>query len=114
MNKQYTILAIMEGSGTGFFEAEAMAMAKQADMAGHAEPESDLLSIVNNAAVIEVKGLLTNKDSWYNKYYGLVSYNQIREAAVEAIELGAGAILFDGDGPGGTVSGMKGLSDFLT
>ena len=113
MNKQYTILAIMEGRGTGFFEAERMSMAKQADMAGSDKPESDLLSMVDRVGVIEVKGRLTNTDSWYNKYYGLVSYNQIREAAVEAVELGAGAVLFDIDSPGGTVSGMKDLSNFI-
>lgn len=114
MNKQYTILAIMEGRGTGFFEAEQLSMAKQAEMAGSDQPESDLLSMIDNVAVIEVKGQLTNKDSWYNKYYDLVSYNQIREAAIEALDFGAGAILFDIDSPGGAVSGMKDLSNFIS
>lgn len=114
MNKQYTILAIMEGRGTGFFESEQLSMAKQADMAGQEQPESDLLSMVDNVAVIEVKGQLTNKDSWYNRYYDLISYNQIREAAIEALDFGAGAILFDIDSPGGTVSGMKDLSNFIS
>lgn len=113
MKKQYAILAMMEGRGSNFFESEASAMQMQADRVGQESPESDLLSIVEGAAVIEVKGKLTNSNSYYNKYYGLISYDHIREAIVEAVDLGAGAILFDIDSPGGTVSGMKDLSNFI-
>jgi signal peptide peptidase SppA len=111
MNKFYSILAIMEGRGGDFFEMEAKAMAAMSS--GQAEPDSDLLSFYEGAAIIEVKGQLTNRDSYFNSWFGLISYNQIRAAAVEAIEMGAGAILFDIDSPGGTVSGMKDLSTFI-
>lgn len=104
----------MEGHGFDFFDSETAAMQMQADRVGEEAPESDLLSMIDGAAVIEVKGKLTNKNSWYNKYYGLISYDQIREAIVEALDLGAGAILFDVDSPGGTVSGMKDLSNFVS
>ncbi len=113
MKKQYKILAMMEGHGFDFFDSESAAMQMQVERVGQEAPESDLLSMINGAAVIEVKGKLTNKNSVYNKYYGLISYDQIREAVVEAVELGAGAILFDIDSPGGSVSGMKDLSNFI-
>lgn len=113
MKKQYTILAMMEGRGFDFFESEKKALEMQADRVGQEAPESELLSIVENVAIIEIKGQLTNKNSWYNRYCGLISYDQIREAIVEAVELGVGSILFDGDGPGGSVAGMKDLSNFI-
>jgi len=111
MKKQYTALAILEAMGAEFVEAEVKA--QEAMSSGAEKPESDLLSMYDGVGVIEVKGKLTNKDSEYNSWFGLVSYNQVRAAAVEAIELGAGAVLFDIDSPGGAVAGMNDLSSFL-
>ena len=115
MDKQYRLLAMMEGRGGNIFEMEASAMQMQADRANEDKPESELLCMLEgtNVAVIEIKGKLTNKNSWYNQFYGLVSYDQIREAVIEAMDLEAGAILFDIDSPGGSVSGMHDLSTFI-
>lgn len=111
MTKKYRILAILEGHDAGFYEAEAAAMAA---MSGDQEPpDSDLLQMVEHVGVIEVKGRLTNSDSPYNKWYGMVSYNQIRAAAVEAQDLGAESLLFYYDTPGGAVAGMHGLAAFI-
>ncbi len=113
MKKDYRILAMMEGRGFDLFEAEANAMQMQADKAGTEAPESNLLSMIEGAAVVEIKGKLVNTNSWYNSYFGLVSYDAIREAIIEAVDMGAGSILFDIDSPGGSVSGMKDLSSFI-
>lgn len=112
MKKHYRILAMAEGYGHDFSLMENLAM--EAMSSGKTEPENELLTIHEGVGVIEVKGALTNKDSRYNSWYGLVSYNQIRNAAIEATELGVGSILFDIDSPGGTVSGMKDLSSFIS
>jgi len=112
MKKQYVALAILETYGAEFLEAEASAQAELSS--GSEAPESDLLNVFEGVGVIEVKGKLTNKDSYFNSWYGLVSYNQIRAAVVEALELGANAILFDYDTPGGAVSGMGDHSNFIS
>lgn len=38
--------------------------------------------LVGDIGVITIKGGLTNRDSWVNRYYGLMSYNEIRAAFV--------------------------------
>ncbi len=110
MNKKYRALAILEGHEEAFFEAELKAASQ--DVATEA-PESDLLQIVEGVGVISIKGRLTNTNSRYNSYHSLVSYDQIREAAVEALNSDVMALLFDVDTPGGSVAGMRGLADFI-
>jgi signal peptide peptidase SppA len=112
MEKTYSILAIADGMASHFHAMEAKTM--EAMSSDKEAPESDLLTIHEGVGLIEVKGALTNEDSPYNRWYGLISYNQIRAAAVEAIDMGVGALLFDIDSPGGRVSGMKDLSTFIT
>jgi signal peptide peptidase SppA len=134
MKKTYssssTILAIMDGLADSFIQAELMVM--QAQSAAHLQavstsPDDDeekelspLLQLVqdpSNAdatlAVVTIKGQLTDRDSPYNRYYGLVSYNQIREAVVDGLDNGASAVLFDTNTPGGSLSGMRDLSSFI-
>ncbi len=111
MKKQYIPLAILESLGAEFLEAEARA---QDAMSSNSEPpESDLLTMFEGIGIVDVKGKLTNRDSFFNSWFGLVSYNQIRQAAVEAVELGANAILLEVDTPGGAVSGMRDMSNFI-
>jgi signal peptide peptidase SppA len=131
-NTGYTVLAIMEGLADSFIQAELMVM--QAQAAAHSQaaatsPNDDddeeeelspLLQLVqdpSNAdatlAVVTIKGQLTDRDSPYNRYYGLVSYNQIREAIVDGLDNGASAVLFDTNTPGGSLSGMRDLSSFI-
>ncbi len=111
MKKQYVALAILEPYGAEFLEAEHKA--QEAQSSGAEEPESKLLSMYEDVGIVEVKGKLTNRDSRYNSWFGLISYNEIRAAAVEAVELGAGAILFDIDSPGGAVAGIGDISKFI-
>lgn len=60
-----------------------------------------------NIAVVEIKGKLTNEDSRYNRYYGLLSYNEIRRAYAEILEdPDIEMILEDYGTPGGRVLDM--------
>jgi len=111
MKKQYVALAILEPFGAEFLEAEYKA--QDAQSSGVEAPESKLLTIFDDVGIIEVKGKLTNKDSYFNSWYGLISYNEIRAAAVEAVEMGVGSILFDIDSPGGAVAGIGDISNFI-
>jgi len=73
-----------------------------------------MLQAHGDVAVLQVYGSLVPKESWLNRYFGLVSYEEIRNAAISASESGARAILLDFDTGGGAVSGIGELSDFLT
>lgn len=68
----------------------------------------------NGVAVLQIYGSLVPKESWWNRYVGLVSYEEIRNAAIAAHDGGAKALLLDFDTGGGAVSGIGELSDFLS
>lgn len=71
------------------------------------EDEDSLLTIVDGIGVISIHGGLTNKDAWYNRYMGLVSYNEIQEALYRASTRDdVKEILLDISSPGGTVYGL--------
>jgi len=66
-----------------------------------------LLSIDGDIAFVQVEGMLTNKVSWWNKYAGLVAYQEIREAMVAAAaHEGVREIFMLVRSPGGIASGM--------
>ncbi len=66
-----------------------------------------LLTIQEGVAVVEVKGTLTNVDTWWNEYAGLVSYNEVREALLHAVaDESVTDILMDISSPGGTTYGL--------
>lgn len=121
----FTILAIMESYADAFLQAEydaanaavTMASSPQGDEASELSPLLQLIQHPDNPeatlGVVSIKGQLTDRDSPYNHYYGLVSYNQIRAAIVDALDNQAMGILFDTNTPGGALSGMRGLSDFI-
>ena len=67
----------------------------------------DLLEIQGSVGVVSIKGPLTNNDSWFNKMFGITSYNDIREAVISAAtNPEIGSILLDIDSGGGAVNGM--------
>jgi len=68
----------------------------------------DLLSIdAAGLGLVEIKGVLTNEDNWWNSYEGLVSYNEIRDAVNTAAALPeVKEILVDISSPGGSVNGV--------
>lgn len=74
-----------------------------------------LLQIQNGIGVLSIHGTLTNSDSPWNKYFGITSYNAIREALMyaandESIE----AILLDISSGGGAVSGVDDAAKLIS
>lgn len=78
------------------------------------EEESYILQFHENIALVNVKGMLTNRDSYWNRYFGMLSYQEIQRATIQAIHKGVGAILFDFNTPGGNASGMIDVADFFS
>ena len=73
-----------------------------------------MLTKHGNVAVLQVYGELVPKESWYNRYFGMISYEEIRNAAITAASSGLVAgLLLDFDTGGGAVTGIGELSDFL-
>lgn len=73
-----------------------------------------MLTKHGNVAVLQVYGELVPKESWYNRYFGMISYEEIRNAAITAAASGSVAgLLMDFDTGGGAVTGIGELSDFL-
>lgn len=64
--------------------------------------------------VISIKGSLTNRDSWYNRYIGVTSYAEIRRSLVYAANRsGVKAILLDVDSGGGAVNGVADTGNLI-
>ena len=78
------------------------------------EETSRLLSFADTVGVVEIKGALTNDDSFWNRYFGMVSYNEIREASLQALDAGVGAIVYDYSTPGGSAEGALDTADFIS
>ena len=84
---------------------------------GEDEEDEDkpyLLEKQGGVAVINVKGPLTSRDSWVNKYLGITSYGAIREALIYAAEDPETThILLDVDSPGGHVKGCMDTGNLI-
>lgn len=73
-----------------------------------------LLDVVDNVAVIRVHGsLVSGSEGSWGAYWGVVGYDDIRNAVITAVNAGVESILFDFDTPGGAVKGIMELSDFI-
>lgn len=72
-----------------------------------------MLTRHQDVAVLSISGSMVSKESWYNRYFGLVSYQEVRNAAIVAGEAGVRALLLDVDTNGGSAEGIGELSDFL-
>jgi len=120
----YETLAIAVGAEVGFLKSEAAirekiiatppAVLAQIEEDETNEGKSRLLQIAGNVGVISVKGGLTNENSYWNQYFDLISYDEVRQAAMDAVEAGVGSVLFDMDTPGGRVSGMADCANFIS
>lgn len=73
-----------------------------------------MLTRHGDVAVMSLSGSMVSKESIYNRYYGMVSYQEIRNAAIVAAEAGAKALMLDVDTTGGSAEGIGELSDFLS
>lgn len=71
------------------------------------EEASHLLEVQDGIGLLQIKGVLTHKDSWINRYVGLVSYAEIQEALYFAVaDPAIKEILVDMGSPGGSVYGL--------
>lgn len=72
-----------------------------------------MLSRHGEVAVLAISGSMVSRESFFNRYFGMVSYQEVRNAAIVAAEAGAQALLLDIDTNGGSAEGIGELSDFL-
>lgn len=74
-----------------------------------------MVSRADNVAIVTISGSLTTSNRPYNRYIGMVSYDEIRNAVFAAIDTdGIDGIVLNMDTPGGQASGISELSDFLS
>ncbi len=120
MEKHYQTLAITEASFAKFIELELAFENKLATLTASdfgredEEDQSRLLTMYDNVGVIEVKGMMVNTDSFWNRIFGRVSYNEIRAASIQAVERGSNVIVYDYDTPGGNVNGMSDTANLIS
>ena len=114
--KGYSYLAIAEGYEDKFEAALAQLEARLAtsDHQEEEDEQSDLLQVHSGVGVVEIKGMLTDRNSWINSWFGLVAYDEIRRATLRAVEAGVGGIMYLVDSPGGKVSGMNGAAELIS
>lgn len=72
-----------------------------------------MLSMYDNVAVIRIQGDLVAFEHPYNRYYGEVSYEEIRNALIAAVDAGATSAMLDIASHGGDANGINELSDFV-
>lgn len=81
------------------------------------EEEDDLphnVTIQGEVAIVSIKGSLTNRDSWINRYYGMTSYADIRRAMLYVSQKAdVKAILLDIDSGGGAVNGVADAGNLI-
>ena len=76
-------------------------------------PQSRLVQIQDDVALLNIAGVLTNQNNWWNEYAGLVSYDEVRAACHEIVALGAKQALLFFDTPGGSVAGVMDAADAI-
>lgn len=76
---------------------------------------SYMVTRIEDVAVVNISGQLVSRDAWYNSLFGLVSYNEIRNAVFSALDNDdVSSVLLNSDTPGGAASGISELSDFMS
>jgi signal peptide peptidase SppA len=75
---------------------------------------SYMLARHGDVGVLSISGSMVSKETFYNRYVGLCSYQEVRNAAIVAAESGCRGLLLDIDTNGGSAEGIGELSDFLT
>jgi len=105
----------VEGLGNTFrLNFENGAKTKLGPYDDEEDEKSYLLEIHGEVAVIQVNGTMTNNDSWMNRYFGIVSYQEIKAAIIDAVnEESVKKILIVFNSGGGPVDGVFELSDFI-
>ncbi|MDR2681958.1 MAG: S49 family peptidase [Holosporaceae bacterium] len=79
-----------------------------------ASEEKIAYNIYSDVAVIPVHGLLTKRSEFFSSFFGTTSYEEIHELISLALDdAEVNSILLDIDSPGGEVSGLFDLADFI-
>lgn len=75
------------------------------------EPFDYMVEVTGNVAVMRIEGTLVPTNRWYNRYFGMVSHQEIVSAADQLLEMAdAGQIntvVLDMRTPGGSVEGIS-------
>lgn len=99
------------------FAGACLAFARMDPAAYAASAEADspsLFELQGNVGVIHISGSLTNRQSWWDSKYGLTSYTNIRNAAIEAaIDPDVEEIVLHVHSGGGDALGVSDLGKLL-
>lgn len=91
-----------------------MALRNSDDSDEEETSRNHLLTKQGNVSVITIAGSLAMGGEWYYKYLGLVGYDEIREAVIEAVQdTSTDSILLDISSGGGAAMGVNDLGEFL-
>ncbi|QZI91823.1 putative Signal peptide peptidase [Vibrio phage 51E28.1] len=75
---------------------------------------SHLLQVEDGVGILRINGSLTNRYSFWNKYFGVISYDEIRDAAVSlANDEEINSILLEIDTGGGAAHGLSEVADLV-
>ncbi|CAM0052309.1 hypothetical protein VPHK404_0113 [Vibrio phage K404] len=75
---------------------------------------SHLIQVEDGVGILRVNGSLTNRYSFWNKYFGVISYDEIRDAAVNlANDEEINSILLEIDTGGGAAHGLSEVADLV-
>lgn len=92
-----------------------IAMGAYSDEDTEASTSSPLLRVEGSTGIVSIKGPLVNSDSFWNQIFGLVSYNSIRTALLEAVsDPQVDRIMLDIDSPGGAVNGVNDTAELIS
>jgi signal peptide peptidase SppA len=71
-------------------------------------------SVQGDIGIVAIKGSLTNRDSWMNRFFGVTSYADIRRSLMYAAnQPEVKAIMLDIDSGGGAVSGVADVGNLI-
>jgi len=86
----------------------------QDQMDAEDDDEHFLLEIIDGVGLITIRGsMVPGSEGARGAYWGIVGYDDIRNAIISAINAGVESIFLDYDTPGGAVKGIMELSDFI-
>lgn len=78
------------------------------------DEKSFLLEVQDSVGIISINGSMTNNDSWFNSWMGIVSYQEISRAIIDAAnDESVESILMNFHSGGGPVDGVFELADLI-
>lgn len=78
------------------------------------DESSYLLRVQDGVGIVRIDGSMTDNDSWLNRWFGVVSYAEIRRAVTDAAnDPEVESLLLDMNSNGGPVDGVFELAEFI-